>query len=78
MTNKKGKILLTGEQETLLIPLYSKAIESQRPTPIFVDQKAQAILEQVEYDFVKLKVPRKTVIMLCIRAKKIDAYTREF
>jgi O-methyltransferase involved in polyketide biosynthesis len=76
--NHKEKILLTEEQETLLVPLYSKAVESQRPNPIFVDGKAQEILEQVEYDFAKLKVPRKTAVTLCIRAKKIDAYTREF
>jgi O-methyltransferase involved in polyketide biosynthesis len=78
MTPPKEKILLTGEQETLLVPLYAKAIESQRPNPIFVDRKAQEILEHVEYDFVRLKVPRKTAITLCIRANKIDAYTHEF
>lgn len=78
MTPPKEKILLTGEQETLLVPLYAKAVESQRPNPIFVDRKAQEILERVEYDFARLNVPRKTVITLCIRANKIDAYTREF
>jgi len=78
MTNHKEKVLLTEEQETLLVPLYSRAVESQQPNPIFVDGKAQEILEHVEYDFAKLKIPRKTAVTLCIRAKKIDAYTREF
>lgn len=78
MTNHKEKILLTEEQETLLVPLYSRAIESQQPKPIFVDGKAQEILKLVEYDFAKLKIPRKTTVTLSIRAKRIDSYTREF
>jgi O-methyltransferase involved in polyketide biosynthesis len=77
-SHQKEKVLLTEAQETLLVPLYSKATESKRPDPIFVDTKAQEILSSVEYDFSKLKVPRKTEITLCIRAKKLDDYTREF
>ena len=45
---------------------------------ILVDRKAQEILEHIEYDFAILKIPRKTVIMLCLRVKKFDDYTREF
>lgn len=78
MTSHKEKILLTKEQETLLVPLYSKAVESQQPNPIFVDGKAQEIVEHIKYDFAKLKIPRKTAVTLCIRAKKMDVYTREF
>src|SRR6266498_1339690 len=78
MADHKEKITLTQEQETLLIPLYSKATESRRPNPIFADDKAQAILEGVDYDFARLNVPRKTAITLCIRANKLDAYARAF
>jgi O-methyltransferase involved in polyketide biosynthesis len=78
MTEQREKISLRGEQETLLVPLYAKAVESQRPDPIFVDRKAQKILEQIEYDFAGLHVPRKTAVMVCIRANKLDAYTRQF
>jgi O-methyltransferase involved in polyketide biosynthesis len=74
----REKVLLTLEQETLLIPLYGKATESQKPNPIFKDEKAQDILRHVEYDFSQLKVPRKTAIMLCIRASRLDGYTRTF
>lgn len=78
VSNKRESVLLTEEQETLLIPLYAKATESQRPNPIFVDPKAQEILGRVEYDFARLKIPRKTSITLCIRANNLDAYTRQF
>lgn len=70
----KAKITLTKEQETLLIPLYSKA----QPNPILKDEKAREILEGVSYDFGALKVPRKTEVTLRIRARQLDVYTREF
>jgi len=72
--NMKAKISLTKEQETLLIPLYAKAQDN----PLFDDQKTQQILASVEYDFQKLKVPQKTAVMLQIRAKQLDVYTRQF
>jgi len=78
MTIHKEKLPLTEEQETLFVPLYSRAVESQQPNPIFVDGKAQEILDHVEYDFARHKIPRKTAVTLCLRAKKIDAYAREF
>jgi O-methyltransferase involved in polyketide biosynthesis len=78
MENKKEKVLLTEAQETLLIPLYSKATESRALNAIFHDEKAQEILDRVDYDFARLNTPRKTALTLCIRASKLDAYTRTF
>ena len=78
MQSHKEKVRLTENEETLLIPLYSKAVENRQPNPILVDRKAQEILEKVEYDFDKLNVPRKTAVTLCIRAKRFDFYTRNF
>ncbi len=78
MAELKERVTLTREQETLLIPLYSKATESRRPNPILVDVKAQQILDRVEYDFARLKIPRKTAVTLSIRASKLDAIAREF
>jgi O-methyltransferase involved in polyketide biosynthesis len=72
---EKAKISLTPEQETLLIPLLTKA---QPGNPLFFDPIAQDILNQVDYDFSKLKVPYKTVVLVCQRAKKIDTVTRDF
>lgn len=73
--SQKAKITLTPEQETLLIPLYTKA---QPGNPLFFDSKAQDILNQVDYDFSRLRVPYKTVVLVCQRAKKMDVVTREF
>ena len=73
--NKKLKITLTPEQETLLIPLYAKA---QPDNPLFFDPKSQEILRHVDYDFSHLSIPYKTVLLVCQRAKKLDMVTRAF
>jgi O-methyltransferase involved in polyketide biosynthesis len=77
-TMEKQKIRLTEEKETLLIPLYSKALESQRPHPILVDRKAEEILQGIEYDFGQLKVPKKTLLTLAMRAKKLDSVVQAY
>jgi O-methyltransferase len=69
------KVTLTPEQETLLITLYAKA---QPNNPLFFDPQAQDILNQVDYDFDQLRVPYKTVILVCQRAKKMDMVTQDF
>ena len=73
--NEKAKITLSPEQETLLIPLYAKA---QPGNPLFFDPRAQDILNRVDYDFTRLRVPYKTVVLICQRAKKLDAVTKAF
>lgn len=78
MSTSKEKVRLVEAQETLLIPLYSKAVMGKRPNSIFTDLKAEEVLGCVEYDFSRLKIPEKTVVMMCMRAKKLDSYAREF
>ncbi len=74
----KQKIKLTQEKETLLVPLYSKALESHRPNPIIADPKAEEILNGIEYDFQQLHVPKQTLITLAMRAKKLDSLVRDY
>jgi len=73
--NERSRITLSPEGETLLITLYAKA---QPDNPILYDPKAHEILKQVDYDFDRLRVPYKTVVLVCQRAKKMDAATRTF
>jgi O-methyltransferase involved in polyketide biosynthesis len=73
--NPKAKITLTPEQETLLITLYARA---QPGNPLFYDPQAQEILQRVDYDFKRLQVPNKTVILVCQRARKLDALALDF
>jgi O-methyltransferase involved in polyketide biosynthesis len=44
---------LTGVAETLMITLYARALETQRPEPILSDRKALENAEPLDYDFSK-------------------------
>jgi len=48
-----GKIPLdlTALSETLLIPLWAKAVEQQQSVPLLVDPVAPQMLARLDYDF---------------------------
>lgn len=71
-------ISLDKEKETLLIPLYGKAIESKKKSPILFDTKAIEIVGKINYDFNSLKIPGKTNTMMCLRAKLLDNFVIDF
>lgn len=66
------------EKETLLIPLYGKARESQKRNPIIIDKKALSIVNQIDYNFSTLQIPEKTSTMMSLRARLIDDYVKDF
>ena len=74
----KEKIKLEKEKETLLIPLYCKSLESKKKLPIISDNKAIEIVTKIKYDYTQLKILKQTYITICMRAKKLDNYVREF
>ncbi len=75
---KNSMITLEKEKETLLIPLYGKAMESKKKSPVLLDLKAMEIIEKINYDFNSLKIPGKTNTMMCLRAKLFDNFTTAF
>lgn len=75
---ERKKISLDREKETLLVPLYGKAIENRKRSPLLKDKKALEIIDQIVYDFSSLKIPGKTNTMMCLRAKLIDNFVSRF
>jgi O-methyltransferase involved in polyketide biosynthesis len=75
---QKRKIILNEEKETLLVPLYGKALESKKESPIIYDAMAIEIVGRLNYDFTSLKIPGKTNTMMCLRAKLIDNFVSDF
>lgn len=69
---------LTQEKETLLIPLYGKAIDCDKPHSILHDTEAKNVVSQLDYDFKQLKIQNKTNTMMCLRAKLIDDLTEDY
>jgi O-methyltransferase involved in polyketide biosynthesis len=46
-----NEIKLGSVQKTLLLPLWGRAIETQKPEPLLVDNKAVSIINNIPYDF---------------------------
>lgn len=72
----KEKIVLKKEMETLLIPLYGRAKMSLRG--IIEDAYACETVAAIDYDFEKLRIPKKLEIFMAIRSGIIDDYTKQF
>jgi O-methyltransferase involved in polyketide biosynthesis len=69
---------LEGVSETLLIPLYVRARESQRPDAMLNDEKAVAMVKQIATDFSRLRMRRHDEIAIIMRLHKFDAYVCDF
>lgn len=73
-----ARVTLTAEKETLLVPLWGKAVEGRRQHPVLVDPKAQEILDGIDYDFEALAIPDKTALMMAMRAARLDQVATAF
>ena len=48
------KVDLKGVQETLLMPLWGRAVETQKEKPLLVDKEAVKIINSINYDFTQM------------------------
>lgn len=71
------KVDLGPVQETLLIPLFGRAVETARPHGLIRDPKAADIVALIDYDFDKLRRTR-TPVGTCLRTHLFDDEVREF
>ena len=72
---------LSGVAETLLIPLYNRAMEAQHPNAIMKDEKAVALVRQMSYDFnqiTKIRMLEANKVARIMLTRQIDRYTRDF
>lgn len=74
----KIPLRLTGVSETLLMTLYVRARESQRPDAMIKDDKAVSMVEQLSGDFSRLRMHRHDEIAVIMRMKKFDRYVCDF
>ncbi len=74
-------VTLSGVPETLLIPLYVRAIESQRPDAMMKDEKAVALVTQKSFDFTGVRqIPMNEAlnVMRIMQVREMDRYARDF
>ena len=75
---KATRINLVGVSETLLIPLYIRSKESQRPDAMLRDEKAVAMVGQIDYDFSRIKLQGHDELGLILRVREFDRFARDF
>jgi O-methyltransferase involved in polyketide biosynthesis len=51
--SEKTKMNLGNVQKTLLLPLWGRAKESQKPNPLIIDNAAVKLIDKIDYDFSK-------------------------
>ena len=72
---------LSGVAETLLITLYVRAMESQRQDALLKDEKAVALVSQMDYDFERIrqiKMDEEDKVVIVLRNREFDRHVRDF
>ncbi len=78
--SEKESLTLSGVSETLLIPLYNRAIESQRPDAMMKDEKAVALVTQMTFDFNqvrKIRMSEGNKVARIMLTREMDRYVRD-
>jgi O-methyltransferase involved in polyketide biosynthesis len=73
----RHQLRLDPVQETLVIPLYGRAVESRKPDGVLRDDTAVRIVEAIDYDFAKFD-GGPSLLGTVLRAAILDTWTREF
>ena len=75
----EGHVELGEVSETLMIPLWCRAVETQRRRALLRDPKAQKIVSELDYDFDgRFAGLRDLAFRACLRTVMIDRWVQEF
>jgi O-methyltransferase involved in polyketide biosynthesis len=72
------KVSLTGPQQTALVTLYGKALDSRRPDSVLGDREAEKAVQRMDYDFDTLGMRRRDEKSVSVRAKAYDGRVTRF
>jgi O-methyltransferase involved in polyketide biosynthesis len=73
----KQSIQLGTVQETLLVPLYARAVDTRRKRPILNDRKAVEMVESIDWDFQRFN-QRWRIAAATLRTAIFDVPVRDF
>jgi O-methyltransferase involved in polyketide biosynthesis len=73
----RQSIQLGQVQETMLIPLYARAVETLRKQPILKDPKAVEMVESIDWDFQRFR-QRWRVVGCVLRSAMFDEWVKAF
>lgn len=74
----KLKVQLSGVPETMLIPMYARAIESQKRNPAFSDPYAIEMISKLDYDFSKFDKGKMSLWGCAARTIILDREVKAF
>ncbi len=77
MTNQQT-VQLDDVAETLLIPLYFRAKETECPDALVKDERAVALVHQLNYDFSRIRLRDHDKVAIILRAREFDRFARDF
>lgn len=72
------QIRLTGAQQTLLGPLYARALDNRRSDPVLGDEAADRLLDRIDFDFPGLKLSSGDRMAIVLRAKELDDWATDY
>ncbi|MGD1019052.1 MAG: class I SAM-dependent methyltransferase [Verrucomicrobiia bacterium] len=73
----RQSVQLGQVQETMLIPLYARAVEALRKHPILKDPKAVEMVESIDWDFRRFN-QRWRVVLGVLRTAMFDEWVKDF
>jgi O-methyltransferase involved in polyketide biosynthesis len=76
-TSGRFSVQLGRVQETALVPLYARAVESRRKRPFLEDSKAAEIVDTLNWDFQRFGQRWRTQ-GCCLRSAMFDVWVRDF
>ena len=72
---------LTNVSETMLVALYLRAMETQRPDALIKDHKAVELVTRLGYDFERvrrLRLREENRLAIILRNRQMDRYAQDF
>jgi O-methyltransferase involved in polyketide biosynthesis len=73
----KQSVRLGAVEETLLVPLYARAVESRRKHPILVDPLAIEMVQAIDWDYERI-AQRRRMLACVLRTAMFDEFVVEF
>ncbi len=75
--DRRYRLRLDPVQETLVIPLYGRAVETAKPRGVLRDGKAARIVASIDYDFARFD-GGPSLLGTVLRTRILDTWTRQF
>ncbi|MBA3021727.1 class I SAM-dependent methyltransferase [Propionicimonas sp.] len=64
--------------QTLLIPLWARAIEQREPEPLVPDPVASTMVDRIDYDWRRVRLGRGDLVQCVVRLREFDRFVLDF